>query len=93
MLFCFQEEYYEEELEPLPADPVIVEQRIRLVEEAVRKQWLIAEALHDFDKESIPNWPDYSTLQSLVQGNEESDTRTPLSVRRTLIHQNLPYPC
>jgi len=55
--------------EALPADPQIVRERIALVEEAVRKQWLIAEALHDFDKESIQNWPDYSTLQSLQQGD------------------------
>ena len=52
----------------VPADPQIVQERIALVEEAVRKQWLIAEALHDFDKDSIPNWPDYSTLQNLQQG-------------------------
>jgi len=55
--------------EAMPADPAIVRERIALVEEAVRKQWLIAEALHDFDKESIQNWPDYSTLQSLQQGD------------------------
>jgi len=55
--------------EEYPADPAIVEERIALVEEAVRKQWLIAEALHDFDKETIQNWPDYSTLQSLQQGD------------------------
>eukprot|EP00494_Astrolonche_serrata_P006486 UN06510 len=55
--------------ESMPADPTIVAERIHLVEEAVRKEWFIAEALHDFDKNSIPNWPDYSTLQSLQQGD------------------------
>jgi len=55
--------------ENIQADPQIVQERIALVEEAVRKQWLIAEALHDFDKDSIPNWPDYSTLQNLQQGD------------------------